>query len=165
MKSGRLITAFSFLAVLAAPLLVLSFLQLKQAYIKHSIEERLEAGLQKTIFIPTAKLKRINSRELEVDGKLFDLKELTAVPGGYHATGVFDEEETAVLQHLEAASQAKNSKDTPLLAHLLQLLQEGYVQSHVETAPVAAITTELFQNPIASLPTVCQPVLAPPPQA
>src|SRR6476620_6570439 len=105
------ILASLLMLILAAPLLVLSFLQLKQLYIQHGREERLEATLLKTVFIPQHGFKQLNRHEISVDNKLFDVKELKVTKTGVLVTGVFDEEETALVQHLEKSNTADTSKD------------------------------------------------------
>jgi len=49
---------------------VLSVLQLRQVYIQY----RMKAGMLKTIFILRHKFQQLNSREILVDSKLFDVK-------------------------------------------------------------------------------------------
>lgn len=161
----RPIIASSLLLLLAMPLLVLSFLQLKQAYIKHEMEERLEAGLLKTFFVPKEKWYRLNSREIVVANKLFDLKECRAVTNGFVVTGVFDDEETAVLHQLDRACQQNNPKDGHLLAQVFQLLHGFFFQSDAEPQWIPATRPQLFQNPIPHLSLHCKPVLCPPPRA
>jgi len=165
MPNWRTILSFFLLVILAMPLLVLSSLQAKQLYIKYTMEERLEAGLLKTIFIPQQEFKRLNSHEILVDNKLFDVKTLHATKNGFVATGVFDEEETAVLQQIEKTSSADGLKDTPVFAQIFQLLQGYYFQSDSDVHVAAVSTTELFQNPISPLPAFFQQVISPPPQA
>ena len=120
MKRRRIISVF-FGLLLALPLLYVTGLQVKQVYIKHSLEERLEARLLKTLFIPTQDWRRINNREILIDGKLFDLKSVTETTDGFLVSGVFDEEETAVVQQLDKSCNTNTAKDTPVFTHFFQM--------------------------------------------
>ena len=165
MPTWRTITAFFLLVLLAVPLLVLSVLQLRQVYIQQRMEARLEAGMLKTIFIPLHKFQQLNSHEILVDNKLFDVKTLQVTSNGYLATGVFDEEETTVLQQIDKSGGAHTSKDTPVYAQAFQLLQDFYFQHDGEPCLAFKLKTELFQNPIPQLPLYYRQVVSPPPQA
>jgi hypothetical protein len=163
MNNRHTITSF-LLLVLAMPLLFLSFLQLKQAYIRHEMEERLEMGLQQTLFISKPDWKRHNDREIWVGGKLFDVKKMQVTADGFIVTGLFDETETAVLQQLQNTCAKQTTKDTPVFAQFFQLLQDLFSQ---ETAPINSVAkrpAELFQNPIPYLPFHYKKIPAPPPQ-
>lgn len=164
MQFRRTILASFLMLILAAPLLVLSFLQLQQLYIQHGREERLEAGLLKTLLISRNDFKQLNRHEILVANKLFDVKELKVTKNGVLVTGVFDEEETAVLQHLEKTNSTGDAKDSPVFAQAFQLFQEFYFQPAAETHLIAASVIEVFQNPIPTLPTRYLQVVSPPPQ-
>lgn len=164
MRVCRSITAFFLLLLFAAPLLFLSYLQLRQAYIKHTLEERLEAHLLKTIFVPRQAWRQLNSREILVDGKLFDLKEVHREAGGFTVTGVFDEDETAVLQQIAQACSADDSKDSPVFAQFFQLLHGLFFQIAAGALLLTDLPPKLFQNPIAVLPSCYLQVASPPPQ-
>src|SRR5690349_4974131 len=116
MRRWHTIPAFFLLLILAAPLVFLSFLQVKQAYIKHGAEERLERGLLKTLFVPQQSWQALNDHEIVVDGKLFDVKDVCRTADGFTVTGVFDEEETNVLQQIDRSGNVNASKDTPAFA-------------------------------------------------
>ena len=164
MQTGRNIASFLLLLLLAAPLLVLSVLQLKQAYIRYGMEERLEKGLLKTIFVSKHDLKRINSDEILVAGKMFDVKELQETDSGFAVTGVFDDDETAVLNMIQNTCTQEHSKHNPVFAQAFQLLQDVFFQSTEEPQAVITVAAKLFQNPIAVLPVRHKQVRCPPPQ-
>ncbi|HUQ97104.1 MAG TPA: hypothetical protein VM010_05535 [Chitinophagaceae bacterium] len=164
MKLRRIISVF-FGLLLALPLLYLTGLQVKQAYIKYSLEERMEAHLLKTLFIPKQDWQRINSREIIIDGKLFDLKSVREKGDGYLVTGVFDEEETAVVQQLDKTCKGQTTKNAALFNEAFRLLQQFFYQAADEPLPMMVLRKKLFQNPISDLPQLHKPVLLPPPQA
>ena len=164
MRVCRSIVAFFLLLPFAVPLLFLSFLQLRQAYIKHGMEERLETHMIKTFFVPQQKWRQLNSREILVDGKLFDLKEVRKESSGFNVTGVFDEDEMAVLQQITQACSATNLKDTPVFAQFFHLLHGLFFQAAACCLWAIDFYAKLFQNPIAALPFCYQQVALPPPQ-
>ena len=128
------------------------------------MEERLEAGLLKTILITKQDFNKINSDEILVAGQLFDIKECSQTKTGFVVTGVFDEDETIVLQQLTTTSKEQNAADNSLLAHAFQVLHGFFFQTPEEPQKITTAATKLFQNPISPLPVCYRPVLCPPPQ-
>lgn len=129
------------------------------------MEERMEARLLQTFFIPQQELQRINSREILVHDKLFDVKKAQAVKNGIVVTGVFDEAETAVLHQIDKTCRQQATKDTPVFAQFFHLLQGFFFQESSLANLVAASNNKFFQNPISLLPVMYKQVLSPPPQS
>lgn len=164
MRTRRIILSFFLLALLTAPVLSLLFLQLKQAYIKHTLEERLETQLLKTLIIPKQEWQEPDADEIVIDGKMFDIKERRETASGVMVTGVFDEDETAVLHRLAAGCNEQSAKDVSLFAHAFQLLHGFFFQSGDASGITAVATGNVFQNLIVRLPVSYKQVLYPPPQ-
>jgi hypothetical protein len=165
MRFWRIITALFLLLLVAAPLFFLSALQLRQWHIKHTLEERLEAGLLKTIFVPKDEWQPLNRHEILLHEKLFDVKAVQEQATGFMVTGVFDEDETLVLQQIAHACKQKNAKEDPVYAQFFQLLQGLFLQPEDTQLKLAAPVVKLFQNPITALPLSCLQIVSPPPQS
>jgi hypothetical protein len=165
MRLRRTITASLLLLLVAAPLFFLSALQLRQWHIQHTLEERLEAGLLKTIFVPKHEWHPLNSHEILLHEKLFDVKDVQEQATGFLVTGVFDEDETAVLQQIAYTCKQKNTKEDPVFAQFFQLLQGLFLQPESTQPAFAATAIKLFQNPIAALPLFYRQIVSPPPQS
>jgi hypothetical protein len=164
MRLWRTIISVFLLLLFAVPLFFLSFLQLQQLYIKHTLEERLETGLLKTIFIPQQDWKGMNRGEIVIDGKLFDVAEVRREANGITVTGIFDDEETAVVQHLDKSCSATNAKDIPVFAQFFQLLDGLFFQANTPQHNLTEASSKLFQNLIVHFPQLYREVLSPPPQ-
>jgi hypothetical protein len=116
----RLSSAF-FGMLLLLPLLAIGFLQLGQAYIKSTREERLDTEKLVKIVLPASKVVwEEEDRELWVGDKMFDVASLDVIDGHYHLTGVFDEDETKIAGSLLHVIFSKKGND---LLQLLLLLQ------------------------------------------
>jgi hypothetical protein len=165
MRSWRIITALFLLLLVAVPLIFLSALQLRQWHIRHTLEERLEAGLPKTFFVPKNNWQPLNSHEILLHKKLFDLKQVQEQASGYLVTGVFDEDETAVVQQIANTCQQKNAKEDPVFAQFFHLLQGLFLQPESALPAIAASSVKLFQNPIVPLPLFYRQIISPPPQS
>jgi hypothetical protein len=107
--------------LLLLPVLAIGFLQLGQAYIQSTREERLETEKLVNVILPASKVVWEEAeRELWVGDKMFDVASYKVIDGHYHLTGVYDEDETAVagsLLHLLFSGKTNN------LLQLLFLLQ------------------------------------------
>jgi len=152
------------MATLAAPLFFLSYMQLRQLYIKHTLEERMERSLLKTVFIPRQDWSPVNNDETLVDGKLFDVDEMHVTKNGMFVTGVFDEEETAVMQQMDKSCAANHSKETPVFAQFFQLLDGLFFHATSVQPLIGKSVHQYFQNLILNLPHSYKQVISPPPQ-
>jgi hypothetical protein len=103
------------------PILAITFLQLAQAYIKSSREERLETEILEHISIPVKNIIWEEAgKELWVGNRMFDVASITVVDGICQLTGVYDDDETEVAGSLLHSIISKKGSD---LLHLLLLLQ------------------------------------------
>lgn len=117
----RHISSAIFGLLLLLPVLAIGFLQLGQAYIKSTREERLETEKLVKVVLPASKVVWEEAeKELWVGDKMFDVASYKVIDGHYHLTGIYDEDETAVagsLLHLIFSGKTTN------LLQLLFLLQ------------------------------------------
>lgn len=117
----RNISSAAFGIFLLLPLLAIGFLQLGQAYIQSTRDERLETEKLVTVVLPASKVVwEEEEKELWVGDQMFDVASYKVVGDDYHLTGIFDEDETAVagsLLHLLFSGKTAN------LLRLLFLLQ------------------------------------------
>jgi hypothetical protein len=117
----RHISSALFSTLLLLPLLAILFLQIAQAYIKSTREERLETGKLITVVLPAKNVVwEEDGREVWVGDKMFDVASFQIIGGDYHLTGVFDEQETEIAGSLLHLLFSKKGTD---LLQLLMLLQ------------------------------------------
>ncbi len=108
-------------AILLLPLLAMLFLQLGQAYIKSTREERLQGEKLVKVMLPAKEvIWEEEERELWVGDRMFDVTSYTIVGGNYHLTGVYDDDETEIAGSLLHTIFSKKGTD---LLHLILLLQ------------------------------------------
>jgi hypothetical protein len=88
-------------AILLLPVLAIGFLQIGQAYIKSTREERLtKEGLVKVILPASKVVWEEEEKELWVGDKMFDVASYEIIDGQYHLNGVFDNDETEIAGSL-----------------------------------------------------------------
>jgi hypothetical protein len=103
-----------------APLLFMGGLQALQFYIKERMEASLERDALQTIALPAAEaIWYEGDKELLINGKLFDVKAYTTANGVLTAKGIFDEQETEVINLLN--STWSETQQTHLVIQLLLL--------------------------------------------
>ena len=91
--------------MLALPLLFIVFLQLWQLYLSNTAYERIEKEQIKTVIVESHRVMwKEEGREVTIDGEYFDLIAWSLNEEKYTFTGVFDKEETAIVNMLEKQS-------------------------------------------------------------
>ena len=96
-KCRRQIVSFLFGAIIFLPILAIGILQLGQAYIRSTREERLETEKLVQVTVPVKDLVwEEEGRELWVGNQMFDVASYTIANGNYYLVGVYDDDETEV---------------------------------------------------------------------
>ena len=131
------------------------------------MKQGLECKMLRNLTLNRNELQWVRSgKEIMVEGKLFDVKSISYKEDGTAViTGLFDEEETALVQQLQKNQKENNSQGTKQLAQLFQLMlvMPEYPQENnslsfllsntrfpvIESAPVAAFKTILTPPPQA----------------
>ncbi len=88
------------------------------------MKEQLEGNMVHSITLSNNEITWARKgKEIIVGDKLFDVKSISYKENGTVViTGLFDKEETALLQDLQKHQQENNSRDAKQLAQLFQLL-------------------------------------------
>jgi hypothetical protein len=108
-------------AILFLPVLAIGILQVAEAYIEASREQRLKTEQLVTVTLPSEAVHwEEDEKELWVGDRMFDVSSFTIRDGYYHLTGVFDDDETEIAGSLLHFISSKKGSD---LLHLLLLLQ------------------------------------------
>ena len=131
------------------------------------MKEELECKMLHNIILNSDEIQWTRKgKEIVIDGKLFDVKSFAqTVNGTTVVRGLFDVEETALVQQLEKNQKENNSQGAKQLAQLFQLMlvMPEYPQENnslsillsstrfpvIESAPVAAFKTILTPPPQA----------------
>jgi hypothetical protein len=125
MKNVLPITGKFFLVLAGIlPVLFFLFFHFRQLQIHHEMKEQLENSLVQTILIAENKVHWIKpGKEINIDGKLFDIRFFYLKNGYYHFTGLFDEEETALINDLKNNLHTPDKQNVPLLGAFFHWLQ------------------------------------------
>lgn len=145
------------------PILASSFLQIGQAYIKSTREERLATEKLVQVILPSkAVVWEEEEKELWVGDRMFDVASFTIINGNYHLTGVYDDDETEVAGTFFHSIFSKNGTDLLHLLLLLQCFAAGMLL--VEPALKHGLRQKEFFYYLSRLLSLPQPVLGPPPR-
>ena len=103
------LTTCILLCVAALPLFVSVYFQASQCILHHQMREELEQKNLVTITINKSELTWTEADEALINGKLFDIKEVSMSGDEVRLTGLFDEDEDALIAQLY--DQEKNNPD------------------------------------------------------
>ena len=122
---SRKIMASLLLLLLVAPAVYFLSVPIRQALIRNAMKEKLENSLSQSISLDPAGIRWVRQgKELLIGDRLFDVKHIAPEKGGtVRVTGLFDEEETALLGQLKKEQEQTAAGKTGLLVKLIQSLQ------------------------------------------
>jgi len=164
-RNGHYIIPLFFLLLTLTPVLLLGGLQAFQFYLKQRMEASLESGALQTLSLPASEVHWYEEgREILVEGKMFDIKTYAISNGVFTAQGVFDEEETEVMNLLNGHWSEKQQSHTVvqllLLSHCIILFTFfifSFTVSVCNNKPLSFVTF-LYTSPLLS-------IISPPPKA
>jgi hypothetical protein len=109
------------------PLLFIVFFFLQQSIIRHKMKEKLEEQSLQTITIADNDVRWIKEdEEILVNEKLFDIRTIGHRNGYTVFNGLFDQQETELMERLEEMQRQGPSTDNRLLADFFQWLMSVY---------------------------------------
>jgi hypothetical protein len=118
----RTILVFLLVIASAAPLLVPSIYTVRLAHIHFEMKEKLEREHLVTLSIPVQEFRWYEQdKEIILDNRMFDVRELQRVGNHYLVKGLYDDEETALEQQVIRMQEREdnNSGQAAQLASLL----------------------------------------------
>ncbi len=114
--------ALGLLLLVAMPLLIFSLLHLKQRYIQHQMEEKLELSSLKTIELSNNSFTWIkNGKEILINDKLFDVKFFTKKENSIVFIGLYDKDEDAIKKSIKNLSKNENQDGNRVKFSILKL--------------------------------------------
>jgi hypothetical protein len=165
LKHRSLILPLALLLLSTAPLLFTIGWQVKQQVIRHRMHEALENSLVHTLVLTPQELSwAIEGKELIINGRLFDVKEISASANGtFEIKGLFDDEETQLLDLVRKKLPDENGHQLiSKLIHLQLSLPEPAAGLHTSIPP----TLIKWSIPLTEhLPQLQLSILTPPPKA
>jgi hypothetical protein len=160
------ISACLLLFAAGIPFVFILFLHVKQQAIRHKMKENLEQQLLQTITLSEDEVQWIKpGKEILVAGKMFDVKSFYSENGQYKFTGLFDQEETALVNQMENNCKRSNDSGSRLLTNLFQWLQSVYSNEVAGPLLVNQLNDIKFCFTAIYLISPFKTILTPPPQA
>lgn len=160
------ISAFYLLFAALIPFAFILFLQIKQQVVRHQMKESLERKLLQIISIPEKNVHWIKAgKEILVEGKMFDVKSFYIVNGKYIFTGLYDHEETALVNQLKENWKRNNVPGNKMLTNLFQLLQLVYPNENTYQLVMNNNKPIFFYHFNIHLDVLYKKVPTPPPQS
>jgi hypothetical protein len=159
------ITALLFTLLGFAPLLFIVITHIKQQEIRHNMNQQLESKMLHTITLSKNDLHWLkDGKELLVNGRMFDVKSFKAVGAGEISfTGLYDDDETALVNKMKRNQQNENNNGGKLLAQLFQLLQSSWNNTTAEVF-IPVLDKNHFPGIEQCLASPFIIILSPPPQ-
>jgi hypothetical protein len=153
------------LLLAAVPLIYILIFKIQQDSIQHKMKGRLNEQILHTISIPEHEIHWIkNGKEIFVNGRMFDIKSFHFQNGVCVFSGLYDEEETVLLEHLQKEQQ-NNTTNSKQLTQLFQLLQSFYNDpQHEIFFPDNQSGVELIKDNSALISQYIS-IITPPPRA
>jgi hypothetical protein len=165
-STPKKLTGILFILLAFTPLLFFVITEIKQRAIQHKMKEQLETKLLQVVVVAENNIHWIKKgKEILINGRMFDIK---SISNGSHGkivfSGLYDEEETNLVNAVQKKQQHENSKGVKLLTHLFQLLQEIPGNPSEEFSKLSIPSNNNFPKNDQRLITQFSTILTPPPQ-
>ncbi len=156
------ISSLLFILLGFIPLLFVLFTTLKKKEIRHRMENELAVRKLQTIVLPESDVIWMDKHEIWVNNSMFDIKTKNLENGFYTFTGLYDDEETILLEK-EKNAGGKNNEQNKLLAQLFKCLP-GFCNQYDERQNVLP-EHDCYCPLISQTPTnQFREIITPPPQ-
>jgi hypothetical protein len=158
------ILSLLFFAILVLPVIAIAILQIGQAYIQSTREERLHTEKPEQVALPSNKvIWEEDGEELWVGDRMFDVASFYIKDGNYYLTGVYDDAETEVAGSLLHSIFSNDNSD---LLHLLLLMQSFFAGVFlIELSCISRFHKKRMAFYFALFPSPLSSVLIPPPRS
>lgn len=168
MQIRRKISSFLFAGILLAPFFFIINFHVRQYQIRHEMKEAIEQEMLHSFSIETSSINWIRQgKELSINGKMFDVEKIIYKEDGTAIlTGLFDDEETALVQQLEKACQQQNNPNSNSSLVKLLSFQLAMPLKQEINSNTLSLSLNNWPRPVKqACPASCrQDMLTPPPE-
>lgn len=167
MKLSRKYIGLFLLLIASIPTLLIILFSTNKIYIRKKMKAKLEKEILVSIQINSRELQWIKKdKEILFEGRLFDIKSIQLKGDSYFITGLFDDDETALIKNFEKHQRNGNSSEgiTLIYTQLVHLLQSVYIETLDPDLRIATDIIHFYSSAFIALPKLFKPVLTPPPQ-
>lgn len=119
--NSKKITSIFFVLLGLVPLLFILLIAIKKHDIRQRMKKELEQKHLQTIILPENRVTWMDDHEIWVNNSMFDIHTQKLENGIYTFTGLYDEEETRLVEKAKNAA-GKNNEQNKLLAQLFKSL-------------------------------------------
>jgi hypothetical protein len=156
------ITSLFFILLGFAPLLFVLVVSIKKNDIHRQMKEKLKSQHLQTIILPENEVTWMDKHEIWVNNSMFDIHSKKLENGIYTFTGLYDDDETELVEQ-ERNAAGKNNEQNKLLAQLFKCLP-GFCNEYTEIA--TPLPDHYSYNSLISPIPISQfrEILTPPPQ-
>ncbi|MFM6926174.1 MAG: hypothetical protein ACKOU7_11780 [Ferruginibacter sp.] len=161
------LVAFGLLLLVALPLFFTLGIYISQQLVQYQREERFKTELLEVVTVKTNEVSWVKlGKEIQVDGRLFDVKSFKVTGSNIIFTGFFDSKEDKLANHIRKIEQQKNDSGNPLNQVAVKFL---FLPNYKESAVVLTENNWQFikkQFPVYAESTAIMPypAVAPPPK-
>lgn len=141
-------------------LLTLSFI-IKRHTIRSEMKENLKAENLQKVVLKKSEVKWVDDHEIWVNNQLFDIKTKSSEDGVFTFTGIFDENETELMQN-EKEAEEKDNENT--LIRFLKLINNSYYNCLSPWHIALKINCASFPDKSSEIVSAFCEVITPPPQ-
>jgi hypothetical protein len=161
------ITILFFILPGIVPLLFIIFTLIKQQAIHRKMEQQLESKMLHTITLAESDIHWLKEgKEILINGRMFDVKTFKNIGiGKVVITGLFDEEETLLVNQVKKQHQNDTDNGTKSLAQFFQLLQITHHNTSEEIFIPYFSCSNYFPGDESRPTSPFVTILTPPPQA
>ena len=167
MKISRKNIVLFLLLTASIPTLLVILFNVNRIYIREKMKTKLEKEFLITIHIPFKDIQWVKkNKEILFEGRLFDIKSIRSKGDLYIMTGLFDDDETTLVNNFEQFQKKRSSsKDiNSFYTQLILLFQSVYFDS-LDPSSLAALHKKTFCHTSSNAPPkIYCVVLTPPPQ-
>jgi hypothetical protein len=148
-----------------APLLFIIFAGIKQQEIRHNMKRQLEIKMLHTITLARKDVHWYKEgKELLINGRMFDVRSFQpASDGKIIFSGLYDDDETSLVNKVRENQQTDKNTGGKLLAQLFQLLQASFNNAPSEVF-IPSLNNNHFPGIEQRLASPFITILSPPPQ-
>ncbi len=158
--------ALFFITSMLLPVLYSVLLQAHQSVIRHKMKEKMEAALLVHMVLPVSELHWVKpGKEIFLNQQMFDVKTMNyGANGTVSISGLYDELETALMQHLKTKQQDEQSRGNAMLVQFFHSFETLPADLPEEFVPATYSVPGQISNSTGLLPSPFAAILTPPPQ-
>jgi hypothetical protein len=159
------ISASLFILLGFTPLLFIIYTSIKQQEIRQNMKRQLEIKMLHTITLAKKDIHWLkDGKELLINGRMFDVKKIgPAGDGKIIFSGLYDDDETVLVNKMKRNQQNENNAGGKILAQLFQLLQASFNNAHTDVF-IPSLNNNHFPGIEQCLASPFIIILSPPPQ-